>query len=78
MHVNIYIETSFTGPSARRAAGAWIVEYILSSGRPVTRGGILYADKTMENELALQLIISAVSVLKKCAASEYLLNAGMY
>ncbi len=65
MQVNIYIETSFTGPSARRAAGAWLVEYIHSSGRPVTRGGILYADRTMENDLALQLISRAVSILTK-------------
>lgn len=65
MHVNIYIETSFTGPAAKRAAGAWIVEYIKLSGEAETRGGILYADKTMENELALWLIIRALSILTK-------------
>lgn len=65
MHVNIYIETSFTGPAARRAAGAWIVEYIKASGAIETRGGIMYADKTMENELALYLIIRSVSILTK-------------
>ncbi len=65
MHVNIYIETSFTGPAAKRAAGAWIVEYIKLSGETETRGGILYADKTMENELALWLIIRALSILTK-------------
>lgn len=65
MNVNIYIETSFRGPSARRAAGAWIVEYIISSGKPVTRGGILYADSTTENSLALHLIEKAFSILTK-------------
>lgn len=65
MHVNIYIETSITGPSSRRAAGAWLVEYIKASGDIETRGGILYADRTMENELALYLIIRSVSILTK-------------
>ena len=65
MHVNIYIETSLTGPANKRAAGAWLVEYIKTSGEIETRGGILYADKTMENELALRLLIRAMSILKK-------------
>ncbi len=69
MNVNIYIETSFKGPATRRAAGAWIVEYISSTGKPVTRGGILYAEKTTENELALRLVIKAFSILTKtCCA----------
>ena len=65
MHVNIYIETSFKGPAEKRAAGAWIVEYILQSGQPVTRGGILYSDRTTENQLALNLIIQALALLTK-------------
>ena len=69
MNVNIYIETSFKGPATRRAAGAWIVEYIISTGRPVTRGGILYSDGTTENDLALCLIEKAFSILTKtCCA----------
>ena len=72
MNVNIYIETSFKGPSTRRAAGAWLVEYISSTGRPVTRGGMLYADKTTENELALRLIQKAFAILTKtCCATVY-------
>lgn len=72
MNVNIYIETSFRGPSTRRAAGAWIVEYISSTGKPVTRGGILYSDKTTENELALQVIRKAFSILTKtCCATVF-------
>ena len=54
MHVNIYIETSFTGPAVKRAAGAWIVEYILKSGKTVTRGGILYVLNTMRNHWLAQ------------------------
>lgn len=65
MNVSIYIETSFKGPATKRAAGAWIVEYVLETGQPVTRGGILYADKTGENELALRLIEKAFSILTK-------------
>ena len=65
MNVNIYIETSFKGPATKRAAGAWRVEYLLRTGKPVTRGGIVYADNTTENELALQLIRKAFSILTK-------------
>lgn len=69
MNVNIYIETSFRGPVTKRAAGAWMVEYINKEGKPVTRGGILYADKTTENDLALHLIGKAFSRLTKtCCA----------
>ena len=72
MNVNIYIETSFKGPAVKRAAGAWIVEYVLSTGKPVTRGGILYADKTTENGLALQLIRKSFAILTKtCCVRVY-------
>ena len=63
--VNIYIETGHKGPAKRRMAGAWLVEYILKSGKPVTRGGILYADITTENEMALWLLVQALSILTK-------------
>lgn len=63
--VNIYIETSCKGPVSRRAAGAWIVECERKSGPPVTRGGILYADKVAENALVLALVKSAFSILTK-------------
>lgn len=65
MNVNIYIETAYKGPAKRRMAGAWLVEYLLQSGQPVTRGGILYADITTENELALLLLKHAFSILTK-------------
>lgn len=63
--VNIYIETSCRGPRARKAAGAWFLEYTRSSGKVETRGEILYADKTTENELSLALVKSAFSRLTK-------------
>lgn len=65
MDVNIYIETAYSGPAKRRMAGGWIVEYLLPSGKPVTRGGILYADITTENEMALLLLKHAFSILTK-------------
>ena len=69
MNVNIYIETSFKGPAVKRAAGAWIVEYIERDGTPNTRGGLIYTDRTSENDLALCLIEKAFSILTKtCCA----------
>lgn len=65
MNVNIYIETAYKGPAKRRTAGAWMVEYTLRSGRPVTRGGILYTDMGTENEMTLMLIRKAFSILTK-------------
>lgn len=76
MNVNIYIETSYKGPAVRRAAGAWLVEYISSTGKPVTRGGILYADKTTENELVLRLIEKAFSRLTKTCCVEVFTECG--
>ena len=63
--VNIYIETVHKGPAKRRTAGAWIVEYTLKTGQPVTRGGILYTDMATENEMALCLIRKAFSIFTK-------------
>ena len=65
MKVNIYIETAFRGPAKRRMAGGWIAEYIMKSGKPNTRGGILYADITTENEMTLWLLNQAFSSLAK-------------
>ncbi len=65
MNVNIYIETACKGPAKRRMAGGWLVEYLLRSGKPVTRGGILYADIITENEMTLRLMKQAFSILTK-------------
>lgn len=65
MNVNIYIETSFRGPAVRKATGAWIVEYMSGTGKLITRGGILYADNTTENGLALHLVSKSFSILTK-------------
>lgn len=63
--VNIYIETLYKGPAKRRMTGAWLVEYVLKSGQPVTRGGILYTDLATENEMTLMLVRKAFSILTK-------------
>lgn len=76
MNVNIYIETSCKGPAVRRAAGAWMVEYISSTGRPFTRGGILYSDHTTENSLALHLIETAFARLTKTCCAEVYTDCG--
>lgn len=65
VRVNIYIETSISGPARKTAAGAWLVEYQLKSGKPVTRGGMIFDYLTTENELVLELIIKAFSILTK-------------
>lgn len=65
MNVNIYIETAYKGPAKRRMTGAWMVEYLLQSGKPVTRGGIIYAEITTENEMELRLLQQAFSILTK-------------
>lgn len=65
MNVNIYIETAYSGPAKRRMAGPWMAEYLLQSGKPITRGGIIYADIITENEMALRLLQQALSILTK-------------
>lgn len=65
MNINIYIETAYKGPAKRRMVGGWIVECIRRSGVPETRGGILYADITTENEMTLRLLQQAFSILTK-------------
>ncbi len=65
MNVSIYIETAHKGPAKRRMAGGYIVEYTRKTGVPETRGGILYADITTENEMALLLLKHAFARLTK-------------
>ena len=65
MNVSIYIETEYKGPAKRRMAGGYIVEYTRKTGVPETRGGILYADITTENEMALLLLKHAFARLTK-------------
>lgn len=64
-HVNVYIETSISGPAIREAAGEWLVEYITSAGIPVTRGGVVWKERTTENALALELLRDALGILEK-------------
>ncbi len=64
-NVNIYIETSLKGPSKRRAAGMYILEYEKDGGAPVTRDAVLYMEQTTENILVLTLLGNALSRLTK-------------
>ena len=63
--VTIFIETSFHGPAIKRAAGAWLIEYIKTNGDPETRQGVIFKDKTTENALALELLKVALERLTK-------------
>ena len=74
--VNIYIETSCKGPVAKKAAGAWLVEYTRKSGKLETRGGLIYADRVTENELALQLVKSAFSIFTKPCRCRVFIKCG--
>ncbi len=65
MKIEKALLTSCKGPAQRKAAGAWFVECINGSGNKATRGGILYADKVAENELALALVKSAFSIFTR-------------
>lgn len=63
--VKIFLETAYKGPARRRMAGAWLMEYVMKTGKPYTSGGILYADITTENEMTLRLLNRTLFKLKK-------------
>ena len=64
--VNIYIETSFHGPSRRTmAAGIYVIEYIMRDGTEVTRQGIVCCKEVLENALALEALVLALERLDK-------------
>lgn len=65
LEVNIYLETTYQGPARRQMSGAWLVEYLLKTGQPVTRGGILFSNLATENEMTLRLMALAFSILTK-------------
>ncbi len=68
-NVNIYLETSISGPSVKEAAGVWWVECV--TGRPEPdfnkdfRRGYLWKGKTTENALTLELLRDALFTLTK-------------
>lgn len=63
--VNLYIETTIKGPAIRSAAGMYVLEFIKKNGEPETRNEVIYHERTRENELVLELIISAFKRLQK-------------
>lgn len=63
--VTIYVETSFTGPALRTAAGMWLIEYIKQNGDKEVRSGMVCGIKMTENALALEVLALAFSKLKK-------------
>lgn len=66
MKVNIYTDTTAKGPGRRKeAAGIYIVEFVLKTGEPITRKGIVWQQDTTENEMTLTLIYFALKTLTK-------------
>ena len=63
--VNLYIETTLKGPAIREAAGMYVLEFIKQNGEPETRNEVIYCEKAKENELVLELLISALKRLNK-------------
>lgn len=68
-NVNIYLETSVSGPAKKEAAGVWWVE--CETGRPEPdfrrdfRMGTLWKEKTTENSLTLELLRDALFTLTR-------------
>lgn len=65
MEVNLYIETTAERPGIYEIAGMWILEYITSTGNPVTRSGILHKKGITNNAITLELLRDALSRLTK-------------
>lgn len=63
--VNIYIETTIRAPAKRDGAYIYVLEFVKSSGEPVTRQEIKHIKETTENELVLRAIVSALNRLTK-------------
>lgn len=79
--VNIYIDTSIKGPSKRKGAYIYILEYRTGDGKIVTRDGRGILDQATENELALTAITDALKRLNKSCSvrvftrCDHILNA---
>lgn len=79
--VTIYIETSFRGPSIRKAAGSYLIEFVLKNGQKVTRQGMVCRKSGTENALALEALTIAFSRLTKTCSvrvnteCEHILNS---
>ena len=82
--VNIYIETSHRGPSKRKSAGMYVLEFIREDGIPETRNGVIFMDGVTENNMVLELFLDALKrITKSCSLvvftpSEHLFNVLKY
>lgn len=66
--VNIYIETTNKGPSKRKAAGMYVLEFIRENGTPYTRNGVIWMDGVTENKLVLTLLLEALKRITKSSS----------
>lgn len=66
--VNIYIETTNKGPSKRKAAGMYVLEFIRENGTPYTRNGVIWMDGVTENKLVLTLFLEALKRMTKSSS----------
>lgn len=70
--VNLYIETTNKGPSKRKAAGMYILEFITESGQTITRNGVIYMVAVTENRLVLHLFLEALKrITKSCSLAVF-------
>lgn len=76
MEVNIYIETTTQRPVKGEIAGMWILEYITSTGSPVTRSGILHKKDITNNTITLELLLSAFQRLTKSCSVRVFTQCG--
>ena len=66
--VNLYIETNNKGPSKRKAAGMYVLEFIRENGTPYTRNGVIWMDGVTENKLVLTLLLEALKRISKSSS----------
>ena len=65
--VNIYITTSIRGPAKRNGGYGYVIEFIKKDGSPVTRSGVGYEERAIENRLTLlALKVPRLRILMKC------------
>ena len=66
--VNLYIETTNKGPSKRKAAGMYVLEFIRENGIPHTRNCVIWMDGVTENKLVLTLFLEALKRITKSSS----------
>lgn len=76
MEVSIYIETTTQRPAKCEIAGMWILEYITSTGIPVTRSGTLHKKDITNNTITLELLLCAFQRLTKSCSVRVFTQCG--